>query len=334
MAYAPPALRRRSRRRRTLAVVLVLAVLVAAVALAVRYRTDERIATDYLAMAREVADREATLSTGLEEVLRGVGTLERPDILERLATFSQTSAELRSELGGVDLTPAIAEVHGFLTVAVTSWDDALASLEGAVVEILDGEEVATGAGMLDIAFRSLRVGDRAYSEFQDALTRLEPGLVVDEFATVSYAGGERSELYDSDVLAERLRRILRLGGDHDVALTGILEPEPLVQEGSLPIVPAGDMFLVQLVVSNTGNVDEASILVSLRMTPRDAAEEPITLQNIVPFLEPGEATTVSFDLTDEVTPGSLYELQAAASIAEDADPENNEWTLVFMRNAP
>ena len=83
-----------------------------------------------------------------------------------------------------------------------------------------------------------------------------------------------------------------------------------------------------------GDVDEASILITLQLTPRDAAQEPITLQNIVPFLEPDEATTVSFDLTNEVIPGSLYELQAMASIAEDADLDNNEWELVFLRNAP
>jgi hypothetical protein len=334
MAYAPPALRRRSRRRRNLVIVVILAAIIAAVALAVRYRTDERIAMDYLTRAREVAEAEMSLAGDLEEVLRGIGTMERPEIVERLLAFSEDSAQLRSDLAEADLTGSIAEVHGFLTVSVTAWDDALGSLEAAVVEILDSEDATTGASLLDTAFSSLRVGDRAYFGFQRAVAELDPELVTEDFPTVSYTGGERTDLYDSEVLAERLRAIRRLGGDHDVALTGILDPEPLLQEGSLPIVPASETFLVQLVVSNTGNVDEASILITLQLTPRDAAQDPITLQNIVPFLEPDEATTISFDLTSEVIPGSLYELQAMASIAEDADLDNNEWELVFLRNAP
>ena len=203
-----------------------------------------------------------------------------------------------------------------------------------MVEIVDGEDETVGTSLLATAFRSLRVGDRAYFGFLGAVADLPPELVAGGFTTVSYAGGERTSLYDSAVMAERLRRIGRLGGDHDVALTGTVEPVPLVQEGSVPLVPASDEFTVQLVVSNDGNVDDSRILVELMLSSNDASQEPIVRQELVPFLTPGEATTVRFDLADEVRPDSLYELRATVTIEEDGNLDNNVWEMIFIRNAP
>ena len=206
-------------------------------------------------------------------------------------------------------------------------------LESSVVEVLDGVDPQTGDSMLESAFDLLRIGDRAYFGFTDALSRLDPDLLGLEFGAVAFAGGERTALYEAPVLAARLRAILKLEGDHDVSVIASIEPEPLVEQGSVPIVPNGDTFIVNLVVSNGGNLVEELILVSLVGNPQSADVESISLQSIVPFLEPGSSTTVSFDVSDLIVPGELYELRAAVEIAQDDSIENNSWSLVLVRNS-
>ena len=333
MAYAPPALRRRTRRRRTLAIVLILATLGGVVALAVRYRTDRRFAVGYIDAAKAIVDQETLLAAGLGDVFLGVGTLERQDILERLAELAASSAQLRTTLGDLELTGSVAEIHGFLTVAVGAWDDAMARMDEAVVEVLDGPDDQTGDAMLRSAFNDLRVGDRAYFGFKVAMMELETDIVTQEFRDLEFAGGERAALFDASVLAGRLRAVLKLEGDHDISIIATIDPEPLVQQGSVPIVPNADMFIVSLVVSNAGNLVEERILVSLEGNPQSSDVDPIALQSIVPFLDPGASTSVIFDLSDLIVPGELYELRAGAEIAEDDNQANNSWSLVLIRNA-
>ena len=333
MAYAPPALRRRTRRRRTLVTVIVVAVLFGIVALAVRSRTDRRVAVDYFDSVKAIVDDEAVLASRLAEIFTGVGDLERNDILERLAEIAAESAELRIALSEVELTNALGEAHGFLTVALSSWDDAMSLLEASLVEVLDGADLQTGESMLENAFDLLRIGDRAYFGFIDALSRLDPELLSLEFGAVGFAADERSALYDAPILAARLRAILKLEGDHDVSVIASIDPEPLVEQGSVPIVPNAETFIVNLVVSNAGNLVEELILVSLVGNPQSADVEQISLQSIVPFLDPGTSTTVSFDVSDLIVPGELYELRAEVQIAQDDSLENNSWSLVLVRNS-
>ena len=118
-----------------------------------------------------------------------------------------------------------------------------------------------------------------------------------------------------------------------MAIVVTIEPEPLVQEGSIPIVPNAEQFIVNLVVSNEGNLVENRITVSLEGDPQSADIEMIDLQQLVPSLEAGASTTITFDISDLVIPGELYELRARAVIAEDENPENNSWSLVLVRNA-
>ena len=53
----------------------------------------------------------------------------------------------------------------------------------------------------------------------------------------------------------------------------------------------------------------------------------------LPFLEPGQATTVLFpDFV--LVPAVVYELQATVDIPDDDVPDNNSWELIFIQNAP
>ena len=76
---------------------------------------------------------------------------------------------------------------------------------------------------------------------------------------------------------------------------------------------------------------EQGISVTMSLGLSSGAEEPVTREQLVLSLDPGQATTIEFaDLT--LLPGELYDLQVTASITQDADPFNNTFNLVFFRN--
>jgi hypothetical protein len=312
-----------------------IAVVLAAVALAVRYRTDERIAGDYLAVAKDVSDGQALLAGRLEEVFVAVSDIERPELLQRLESLIDESAVLSSELAEAEVTASTSEANGYLVVATTSWTGGLAAVRDSVVQILDEPEVAPkGDTMLAAAFNELRVGDSAYAGFLGTLDEMDPDAVTLEYPVFGYVAPPRDEMYDAVTVAGRMRVILKLEVNHDVAITATTDPEPLGENNGFPVVPDSDTFVVHAVVTNTGNLAEESILVQLFLDPRSPEEETVEIQTLVPFLEPGEAKTVAFEDLPVIA-GSLYEMRISATIDdEDGNTDDNVWELVFYRNGP
>ena len=316
-------------------IVFLIAVVLAAVALAVRYRTDERIAGDYLAVAKDVSDGQAVLAGRLEAVFVSISDIERPELLQRLDNLIEESTALSTDLGAAEVTASTSEANGYLTVAATSWTGGLSAVRESVVQILDEPDVAPkGATMLTAAFNELRVGDSAYSSFLTALDEMNPEVVTLDYPVFGYAAPPRDEIFDAVTVAGRMRVILKLEVNHDVAITAVTDPEPLGENNGFPVVPDSDTFAVQAVVTNTGNLSEESILVQLFLDPRNQDEPTVDIQTLVPFLEAGEAKTVVFEDLPVVA-GSLYEMRVSATIEdEDGSSDDNVWELVFYRNGP
>ena len=314
-------------------IVLMIAVVLGAVALAVRYRTERRIAGDYLAVAKDVSDAEALLASRLEDVFNSISDLERPDLLQRLEALSDESEALVVQLGEAEATASTSEANGFLTVAATSWSRGLGAVNTAVLQILDEPETSrNGDEALALAFNELRLGDLAYGGFLSSVGEMDPDAVSLEYQVFGFTAPPRDEVYDAVIVANRMRVILKLDVKHDVAITGMTEPAPLGENNGFPVVPDSEAFGVQIVVTNNGNLPEEQILVQLFLDPRDQDEETLDIQSLVPFLEAGEAKTVFFEDLPTLA-GSLYELRVTVTISEDeADLTNNVWEIVFYRN--
>jgi hypothetical protein len=163
---------------------------------------------------------------------------------------------------------------------------------------------------------------------------MDPDAVTLEYPVFGYVAPPRDEMYDAVTVAGRMRVILKLEVNHDVAITATTDPEPLGENNGFPVVPDSDTFVVHAVVTNTGNLAEESILVQLFLDPRSPEEETVEIQTLVPFLEPGEAKTVAFEDLPVIA-GSLYEMRISATIDdEDGNTDDNVWELVFYRNGP
>lgn len=336
MSYPSLAPHRRSydsrRRRRRLIVTLVVGLALALIALAVRYRTEERRALDYMAVATEIAQSQASAADSLTQMLADLGALERQDIISRIESLgAQASSDVR--LLAAQVVPAsVAEANGYLSVALGAWRDSLTSLDAAVLLILDTEEdESEGDAALSDVFELLRVGDRAYLGFLEARSRIEGDLASSTIADVAYVAQGSENLFDGRRIANRLRATVKLGGRHDISVTARTIPEPLGTKNDRPVVPTSDNFSVVAVVTNEGNLAEEGIAVKMVLDAGSDAESLITRDQLVLSLAAGEATTVEFtDLT--LIPGALYDLRITASIAEDADPLNNVFELAFYRN--
>ena len=333
MAYPPLATGRRPRRRATVAVFLVIAVTIGIVAVAVRLRTERRDSIDYLAAAKEIADDQIVIAGSLADLLASLGDLERQDILGRVADLDRELEDLSDLLGGVTVTAAVGEANGFFAVAVSSWSAAIAGLDDAIIEILDGvDEGRAGETMLADVLEDLRVGDRAYERFREEVRGLDAELRAPEYPQITYVVRSQELLYDARLIADRLRATLRFEENRDVSVRATTDPEALGSADGIPVVPDSETFSVQAIVTNVGNVAAEIITVSFSLTEvgGEGLEER---SEIVALLEPGRATTVAFEDIALVA-GAGYRLRISAMITDDDVPDNNVWELDFIRNQP
>jgi len=228
---------------------------------------------------------------------------------------------------------AVAAAHGSLLVAVSAWSDALDSLGGAMVQVLDAPaDDPSGQELLDEVFNDLRLGDKAYVLFLEAVDRLDPELVTVEFPAVAYAGDANVEALDGPTFSEQIRRLRLLSEDRDVAVSLKVVPEPASETGGVSVVPASGDFVVTAVVSNPGNVAIEQISVSLTLSETSSSAEPYVENRAFPALSAGESTSAVFS-TLPVETGTVYALTVEVSLAEpDVNTDNNTARLVFQRN--
>ncbi|MCP3973632.1 MAG: hypothetical protein GY720_03985 [bacterium] len=322
----------RRRKRRRLILMGILVVVVGLIALALRYRTEERRANDYMALATDVAESQAGGAGSLTQMLTDLGALDRPDLLNQIDTLAVLAVNDAQALAAQEVPSSVAEAHGFLTVAVGSWRDALGTLDDAVLLTLDSPDDDPGGPIaLGSVFDLLRVGDRAYDGFLEARSRIEGDVAVGSIAEVEYVAPDVLNLFDGEVIANRLRATRKLDERHDISVTATTVPQPLGTSNGRPVVPSSATFEVLAVVTNEGNLTEEGILVTLELKLAAGGDEGVSREQLVLILAAGEATTIEFaDLVLE--PGGLYNLQITASITQDETPLNNVFELVFIRN--
>lgn len=320
------------RRRRRMIVLAVVAIIIGLFALAVRYRTEERRTTEYLGLAIQIAENESGLSESLRQMLTDLGDLERQDLLNQIDSLgAQVSNDVQA-LSDQEVPAAVAKAHGFLSVALSSWQSAITSMDDAVLLILDtDEEGLSGEAALTNVFELLRVGDLAFDGFLESRLELEGDVSAEPIDDVDYVAPGTENLFDGPTIAERLRNTIKLDGRHDISVTARTDPTPLGEQNGRPVVPSSETYAVLAVITNEGNLREESISVTMSLERSSGGEGAVTREQLVLSLDPGQATTIEFsDL--ELVPGELYDLQVTASITQDADPFNNTFNLSFFRN--
>jgi hypothetical protein len=336
MAYSDFGPPRRSRRRRNVVLLVILLVIVGVLALAVRYRTERRESIDYLSIAEEVSVLHAGFADRLGALLQGLGQEDRPSVILRLESLAVESRDAQKLLDEVTVTRAVAKASGSMTVAAQAWNDGLSAIDDAMVAILDAEGGdQSGDEELRAAFELLKIGDRAYLGVLEAVARLDQELVPADFPEVSYTGQGYAGLYDAAIIAERLRRVPTLSEVMDVAIVGTTVPSPVSEGvGGIWAIPASDTFVVEVTVSNNGNVAAENISVIVTLQQLASSDKIDPFGRVIPAIEAGASEVLVFsDLAPEA--GLVYTVTATATLGGDVvdETDDNSWTLSFERNA-
>lgn len=317
---------RRQRRRRRLAILLSVAVALGAVALGVRYRTEQRRTSEYLALADEVAQGEAMVAETLQGMFDGLRDLDRADILDLTERMRLDSEALHQRVAEAEVTPAAAALHGFLGTATASWRDGLAALDETVGDVIGAGENTDLTELVRGAAVALAVGDAAYASFLETVPALEGDFDPPAFPEVAFVSGVPT---DVAVLIERLVAAPDLEERRDVTVTVNTQPEPTGSVGSALVMPFSEALDVTAVVANAGNVVAEEITVELRLEGEDV--DPFVEQRIIPSLAPGTAETIEVPGIP-LQPDTLYTLTVAASIENESSPDDNLWQVVFATN--
>jgi hypothetical protein len=336
MAYSDFAPPRRLRRRRNLVLLVLAIVIFGVLVLAVRYRTERRESIDYMETAQGVALEHQDFAERLGALLQGLGQEERPEVIQRLETLAAEAGEARRTLKNADVTRAVAEGNGLMTVAVEAWDDGIDALDEAIVAILDAEPGdPSGDDELEEAFQLLNLGDRAYAGALEAVVRVDQELVPAPFPIFTYTEGEYAALYDAEIIAERLRRLGGLSESAEIAVIAKTIPEP-VSEGVAGVyaIPASEDFALEVRVSNTGNVVVERVSVVVNLHRAASTEQPPPLGIVIPSIEVGTSETLLFEDLDP-EPGAVYTVTVEVSLEDGISEETDDstWSLVFKRNA-
>ncbi len=329
MATSSFAVERRYRRRRQLAFLLILVVIASIVALAVRYRSERRETSDYLAFSDAVAVDALAASDSLKTLFATLGELDRPSILQRVAALGVTTAELDQRMATAVVARPVAASHGLMTVAVQGWAQGVGALESAVTEVMDQPDDAVDVTPLQSAFDQLRIGDVAYASFVESVARIEIDVDPPQFPAVAFVEDTGAEYLEG--LARRLRFSRILDERRDISVSANTEPVPAGQQSGVAVMPYVPEMTVTAIVTNQGNVihEEIEILIELRRDGVD--EEPLSEVRLIPSLDPGSSISEEF-ANLPLVPGALYTVTVSAEVQDDADFDNNLWQLLFATN--
>lgn len=332
MAYNSYTTYRSPRRRRRTVLLVFLTILVAVFALAVRSRSEQRDVLDFVAVARETLGEHREIATQAATLLLDLGDLERQVVLDRIATLHSRALAANANLAAIPVAPEVAVLAGFITVATSSWTNAVGSLDEAFLAAVDeDQDVTVGERLLASAFEELKVGDRAYGRVAELLAPISDEHSLDAFPVFSYIDPAQINLYDAVLTATRLRTFRLLQEFRDVAVSVSVDPLPVSEQNGVAVFPFADTFTASVVVSNNGNLSELNLVVTLTLA-EPGGDFVFTVSDIIEELKRGESLTVVFvDLP--LLAGPLYEAVVEVPTVNDSDPKSNIWRLLFRRNA-
>ncbi len=334
MSYNQPV--RRRRKRRGLVAAIVVLVTAGAIAGVVWFRNEQQRLTDYLVVARQVAQTYDQVAMDVGSVVSDLDDLERPMLLDRLANSSTAAADADVELTGADPPPKAGAVNGYAVVASNSWSEGVTLMEEAVLVLLDEPDDPEAVAKLGEAFLDLEIGDRAYRGMLAELELLGEDEVSRPFPEVSFVSAEARPLYDARLMADRIEQlVMSLSTRFDVAVSSVrYDPEPAGDNEGVPVIPFTETFGLQVTITNRGNEPAANVLVNVFFVQAEegSASDPLQLSQSIPSLAAGDSTVVSFD-DIPIAVGAFHEMVVRAELAEDEDPESNEYREVIFRNA-
>jgi hypothetical protein len=334
MAHSPYQSERRSKSRRWLLIALSLTVVVVLIVLLASRQTDQRGTVEFFGAAEEATTLQESSAQIFDLALASIGVVSRQDLTRRLDTMVERTLEAESLITAVESVPSdVGSAYGTMLTASTSWTTGSEEIDRVVIGIMDGEIVDQAVPELQNALDVLGVGDAAYELYLESVRAMPEPVLAGPFPSIRFVDPDPDDpgRYNATNLVLRLQAAYGLAPHHDVSISGSTDPSAVGDRDGIPVVPFSDSISIIALVTNEGNEPEVSVDVSLKLINVDTGDV-VTRSELVPELDVGTSTTVSFDGV-EIEPGGLYQANLTARINGDIDPANNDWTMTFIWNA-
>jgi hypothetical protein len=321
---------RRRRRRRILVGLVVLIVVVAVVYAVTRVQSDKQMRREYLDQALAFATSEADLAEQLADMVLRLEQIGRPAMVSTLDELQQGTAEVARGVEGWEAPPGdLGAGDGYLAIAAVRWRDGISRVRQGLIGLSETAMDVASLDLLQQGLMDLGVGDSAFAEFRGGLDEEELTSLGFDFPLVAFVPPGGESFYDAEKLAGRLILTPGLTVLEDLAVADLrLDPAPIGEQLSLPVVPVSDSLDADVTVANRGTVRAVAIKVILELVSQDATID--RYEEEIAVLEPGALTTISF-LGLVAEPGKLYEIVVTLD-GEDDDPSNDVVSFTFLRN--
>ncbi|HSK07316.1 MAG TPA: hypothetical protein VK990_07350 [Acidimicrobiia bacterium] len=293
--------------------------------------SDTRAELEYLEVMHETASDLALGGETLRVVISRLSRIERTELVtatDGIRENLEAGLEL-VEVGAPSET--LVAANALYRQALEAWTVGVSGFTSGIQAAADDPASTVVVDNIANALAELRAGDRLYADLVRELGREEvpepvgpmPELVMvpaaGELLTLSIAYVEASRSPNSGIALRPGLRVASIVSD----------PLWRVNPSDQAVVPATDQVAFSVVVTNAGNV--ASDPERLDLTV-GGTSDPLTFNETVPVLEPGEQTAIQF-LEIPVTPGGLYEVVASLSeLTNDTSLEDNTLSVVFQVN--
>ena len=174
----------------------------------------------------------------------------------------------------------------------------------------------------------MRVGDRAYAHFIEAVGPVDDEAVVRPYPTVEFIPVELNTRFDANLIAQRIQALQGLTAQHDIAVSDVrFDPAPAGEREGTMVIPFRAAITVEATITNRGNEPESDVAVNFRLiegTVVVVSQQERRLE----ILEPGKSKTLTFGELP-VKGGEFYEAVIDVSLAIDDDPGSNRGSRVF-----
>jgi hypothetical protein len=321
---------RRRRRRRYLVALVVLIVIVTVAYAVTRVQSERQMRREYLDQALAFAGAESDLAEQLADMVLRLEQIGRPAMVSTLDELQEGTAAVARDLEGLEAPPGeMGPGESYLAIAAVRWRDGISRVRLGLIGLSEAAMDQVSLDLLQQGLMDLGVGDSAFAQFLEGLDAEELTSLGLEFPAVAFvpAGGEA--LFDADSLAERLILTPGLTVLENLAVADLrLDPEPIGEQVSLPVIPVSDSLDADVTVANRGTVRAVAVTVILELISQDATK--VTFEQEIAVLEPGALTAVSF-VNLPVEPGKLYEIVVSLG-SEDDDPSDDTISFIFIMN--
>jgi hypothetical protein len=334
MAYSPYRSERRSKSRRWLLIALSLTVVVVLIVLLASRQTDQRGTVEFFGATAEATVLQDSAAQTFSQALASIGVVSRQDLTRRLDTVVEKTGEAEGLVTAVENVPSdVGSAYGTMLTASTSWTTGAEEIDRVVVGIMDGEIVETAVPELQHALELLGVGDTAYELYLNSVEGMVETVEVATFPSIRFVDPNPDDpaRFNATNLVLRIQASYGLAPHHDVSISGSMDPGAVGDRDGIPVVAFSESISIIALVTNEGNEPESGVDVSLNVINVDTGDV-VSRSEVVPQLDVGTSTTISFDVI-EVEPGGLYQANLTARINGDIAPTNNDWTMTFIWNA-